>query len=354
MFLFRKKVNWGRKQQVMILSFFLITLVLLLATFSSHAQTSKDYSKKVNTDSVLCDFGNRLCNLEDYLQSSRSDNLLHPRNVMQIASLLISVITIGMVVFNIFLALYARSHVKDWNEQYRHLIEDFRNSVDITQDRLNVMRIEAEKLRDADIGARTKLESLKIETETIMKTKIEQIERQFSDQSYKMMEIITGVTEKIAEILSDRPILKRFEVIRSKALFQLGDEKEKVRSIQYIGFLGSSQDVAFLDEVYANTQYNSEIRLAALTAKNKLLESEVMLEGIRLKRFEVTRRRAFFYLGDEMEKLRSLKYIGSLGGLEDIVYLDKIATDTTESDAIRKSAEEAKTVILEREGKKIV
>lgn len=77
MFLFRKKVNWGRKQQVMILSFFLITLVLLLATFSSHAQTSKDYSKKVNTDSVLCDFGNRLCNLEDYLQSSRSDNLLH-------------------------------------------------------------------------------------------------------------------------------------------------------------------------------------------------------------------------------------------------------------------------------------
>lgn len=79
-----------------------------------------------------------------------------------------------------------------------------------------------------------------------------------------------------------------------------------------------------------------------------------MLEGIRLKRFEVTRRRAFFYLGDEMEKLRSLKYIGSLGGLEDIVYLDKIATDTTESDAIRKSAEEAKTVILEREGKKIV
>lgn len=147
---------------------------------------------------------------------------------MQIASLLISVITIGMVVFNIFLALYARSHVKDWNEQYRHLIEDFRNSVDITQDRLNVMRIEAEKLRDADIGARTKLESLKIETETIMKTKIEQIERQFSDQSYKMMEIITGVTEKIAEILSDRPILKRFEVIRSKALFQLGDEKEKL------------------------------------------------------------------------------------------------------------------------------
>lgn len=263
--------------------FFIIVflIVLMLMPTISNSQPPKissvdtiGFYKNTNTktDSVICELSTRLSKVESYLLSPLSDNLLHPKNVMAIASLIISAMAVIMVVVNIFLAINTRLTAKDWKEEYRNGIEDFKYAATLTKEELNETKDQADDLYK-------ELEVLGGQAKSMTEIAVHEIEALFKAQNVKMMDTINSVIERFLEIFSDRQTSKRFEVIRSKAFFYLGDEREKIRSLQYIAFLGNSQDIAFLDKIIIDPQQSTDVKLAAQKAGTMILDREGKSKG---------------------------------------------------------------------------
>lgn len=258
--------------RLLLSSIIVVVLTLVLMSAISNPQEPRDSSAHTETfdkktgamaDSTIRELTYRLSKVESYLQTPLSDNFIHPGNVMEMASLIISAITVIMIFVNIFIAIHTRSTVKDWKEEYRSDIEDFKYAAALTTEKLKETEDVANRLRK-------ELKVLAGQATDIPKVMEQEIEALLRSHGNKMTYIINSVTEKIAEIFSDRATLKRFEVIRSKAFFQLGDEREKIRSLQYISFLGSSEDLVFLDKVAADPEQTAEVRLAAQKAKTMI------------------------------------------------------------------------------------
>ena len=92
------------------------------------------------------------------------------------------------------------------------------------------------------------------------------VEKQDSPILGRISSVIDALIEKFPNI----PISKRLEVIRSKAFFRVGDEEEKIRSLQYIGVLGNPQDVSFLNNVINDESRSQNVRDTARKAKKMI------------------------------------------------------------------------------------
>ena len=80
------------------------------------ANTVADTAGLARTDSLaLHEFEQRISRLEGYIKDALSDNIVHPGNVMEIASVIIATVTLLMFVFNIYLGFKLRSDKKDYN-----------------------------------------------------------------------------------------------------------------------------------------------------------------------------------------------------------------------------------------------
>ena len=128
-------------------------------------------------------------------------------------------------------------------------------------------KILSDSLHSAQERWEKELQAFEEERKNITKVVHMQIESALKNQNNKIINTINPFIEKIAEMFYDRETLKRLEVIRSKTYFQLGDQEEKIRSLQYIGFLGNSGDIEFLDKVVTDSQQSDKVRFIAQKAK---------------------------------------------------------------------------------------
>lgn len=81
---------------------------------------------------------------------------------------------------------------------------------------------------------------------------------------------IRSVELEYIRIFSDRNKINKYEVRRSKAFYQLGDDEEKIRSIYYIAFLGTLSDVEFLNRASHDMGQSEAVRHAATKAMDLL------------------------------------------------------------------------------------
>lgn len=77
---------------------------------------------------------------------------------------------------------------------------------------------------------------------------------------------LISTVDKLLEIMPSKQVSERLEVLRSKYLIETSDSKEKVRSIQYIAWLGKPDDIPFLEQFQSEKERDVAVRDSAKKA----------------------------------------------------------------------------------------
>ncbi|MCP4583217.1 MAG: hypothetical protein GY839_16535 [candidate division Zixibacteria bacterium] len=182
------------------------------------------------------------------------------KTILTTSALIISAVSVIFVFVNIFVAWQGKSYINEIKTQIDNELKSFQDANEEYTSNFKNLNDDLGKLREEfkDIEGRTS---------TVSDVINQGVEVAYVKQCNNIINTLNSVMENITEVFTDRLTIKRLEVIRSKTFFNLGDNAEKKRSIQYIGFIGNNEDVIFLDDIEVNPDYSAEIRLAAQKAK---------------------------------------------------------------------------------------
>lgn len=185
-------------------------------------------------------------------ESSPASDYRHADIFIQVATTIVFAITLIMMIVNWLYYQYTKNLKED-----------------TTKELLSVQKTTSTLLENVSTQIQKHQEAIQREAEAtsdLCKQLRIDYQSMVESERIKILNIVNAFTERYMELFTDRVTLKQLEVIRSRTFCEIGDEKEKIRSIRIIGFMGNSDDIFFLAKIVQDITQTPEVRLAAQQA----------------------------------------------------------------------------------------